>query len=86
MQLYTHQGTAGCKRKPFPPHGPHLVCAPTESSYVVQCLACSFLGPSVKTRWKRSRRLTKQRTRGQPLELIRRREWRGEFWEVHDPA
>ena len=48
MQLYTHNGTAGLRRKPFPPHGPHLVCALTEGSYVVQCLACRLVGPERK--------------------------------------
>ena len=49
MQLYTHNGTAGRRRKPFPPHGPHLVCALTEGSYVVPCLACRLVGPERKT-------------------------------------
>jgi hypothetical protein len=48
MQLYTHNGTAGLRRKPFPPHGPHLVCALPEGSYVVQCLACRLVGPERK--------------------------------------
>jgi hypothetical protein len=48
MQLYTHKGTAGRRRKPFPLHGPHLVCPLTEGSYVVQCLACRLVGPERK--------------------------------------
>ena len=48
MQLYTHNGTAGRRRKPCPPHGPHLVQALKEGSYVVQCLACRLVGPERK--------------------------------------
>lgn len=45
MQLYTHKGTAGRRRKPFPPHGPHLVCPLKEGSYLVQYLARRLVGP-----------------------------------------
>jgi hypothetical protein len=48
MQLYTHYGTAERGLKPFPAHGPHLVCALTEGSYVVQCLACRLMGTERK--------------------------------------
>jgi hypothetical protein len=48
MQLYTHNGSAGRGRKPCPPHGPHLVCALTEDSYVIKCLACGLVGPERK--------------------------------------
>jgi hypothetical protein len=85
MQLYTHYGTAERGRKPFRTVLTWFVPlrkVPTWSS----AWRVGWWDPSVKTRWKRSRRLTKQLTRGQPLELIHRREWRGELWEVHDPA
>jgi hypothetical protein len=45
MRLYTHKGTAGRRRKPFPPHGPHLVYPHTEGFYLVQYLACRLVGP-----------------------------------------
>ena len=32
-------------RNACPPHGPHLVEAGKEGSYVVRCLACGLAGP-----------------------------------------
>jgi hypothetical protein len=34
--------------EPCPPHGPHLVLAVKESSYVSQCVACGLKGPECK--------------------------------------
>jgi hypothetical protein len=59
MLLYTPNMTAGRGRKPCPPHGPHLVSALEEGSWVAQCLACGWKDQSVKTLWMRSGRLTK---------------------------
>ena len=36
---------AGQRRKPCPPHGPHLVDAARVSSYVAKCLGCGLVGP-----------------------------------------
>ena len=48
MLRYTPNVTAGRGRKPCPPHGPHLVSALEEGSWVAQCLACGLEGPERK--------------------------------------
>jgi hypothetical protein len=35
----------GRGRKSCPPHGPHVVEAAREGSYVAHCLACGLVGP-----------------------------------------
>jgi hypothetical protein len=48
MEPYTHDVAAGRGRKRCPPHGPLMVHAVKEGSYVTQCLACGLEGPERK--------------------------------------
>lgn len=38
--------SAGRERKPCPPHGPYVVDAAGDGSYVAHCLVCGLEGPS----------------------------------------
>jgi len=40
-----HEVLAGHGRKPCPPHGPHVVYAVGDTSFVARCLACVTRGP-----------------------------------------
>jgi hypothetical protein len=46
LEVHNGQGAArGRGLKGCPPHGPHVVDALKEGSYVARCLACGLVGP-----------------------------------------
>ena len=46
LEVHNRQGAArGRRRKGCPLHGPHVVDAVKEGSYVARCLACGVAGP-----------------------------------------
>jgi hypothetical protein len=46
LEVHSSQGAARRRRrKGCPLHGPHVVDAVKEGSYVAQCLACGVTGP-----------------------------------------
>jgi hypothetical protein len=46
LEVHNRQGAArGRRRKGCPPHGPHVLEAVKEGSYVARCLACGLVGP-----------------------------------------
>jgi hypothetical protein len=55
LEVHNRQGAArGRRRKGCPLHGPHVVDAVKEDSYVARCLAWGWRVPSAKTALKRS--------------------------------
>jgi hypothetical protein len=65
----------GCKS--CPPHGPHVVEAASDGSYVAHCLACGLV-PYAKIAWRRRWRSTKPGAR--TLALIHPTLGRGFLW------
>ena len=72
MEPYTHDVAAGRGRKLCPPHGPLMVHAVKEDSYVTQCLACGLEGPERKDGLEAKRAFDAASTLEQPRGPIHR--------------